>query len=184
MPGGRPPTPFLPRYWSMVDKSPHPLGCWVWTGTWSPKAYGTIRRNGFLVRAHRVALEMKLDRDIIQGMMCCHNCNNTRCVNPEHLYEGTAKQNAADCFNSGRHISQNKTDWKCYATGEDHHWTKDPTHAIGENNGRHILLESDIPTIRLLVTSGASIASIAREYNVSWSAIKYVVSGRNWSHVK
>ena len=84
-------------------------GCWLWLGyarrnpvQLRPK----IAINGHERSAHRVALEV-FKGPIPSGVYACHTCHNTMCVNPEHLYPGTAKQNTQDMMRAGRHFSQN-----------------------------------------------------------------------------
>lgn len=48
------------------------------------------------VKMHRVALERKLGRPIETGKFALHTCDNKSCMNPDHLYEGTRKDNAQD----------------------------------------------------------------------------------------
>jgi len=58
--------------------------------------------------AHRIVVILK-GREIPTGFMACHSCGNHGCVNDEHLYVGTMKQNARDTVNHGRHLEANKT---------------------------------------------------------------------------
>ena len=68
---------------------------------------GVIAQNGYPRRGkrmmHREVLATALGRPIADRMDACHTCDVRACVNPRHLYEGTRKQNMADCTARGRH---------------------------------------------------------------------------------
>lgn len=53
------------------------------------------------IRAHR-AVYMALNGDIPEGKIVCHSCDNRDCINPEHLFLGTKKDNTQDMMNKGR----------------------------------------------------------------------------------
>lgn len=84
-------------------------GCWLWLG-WAWEAPVELRPfikiDGAVLRANRVSLEA-FKGLIPAGLYACHTCHNTMCVNPDHLYAGTAKQNTDDMMRAGRHFSQN-----------------------------------------------------------------------------
>jgi hypothetical protein len=84
--------------------------CILWRGTLDWTGYGRVSAGNDRGKlAHRVALEQKLGRPIAPGLQCNHTCDVKACINPDHLYEGTQKQNIADSIARHRHFSANKT---------------------------------------------------------------------------
>ncbi len=77
-------------------------GCMEWNGCKLSSGYGIVRIDGKNIRAHRIALERKLERKIVSGMLACHSCNNPSCCNPDHLREGTTQDNMNDKVSSDR----------------------------------------------------------------------------------
>lgn len=75
-------------------------GCWLWFGAMDKKGYGQIRRGRTRPATH-VALEMD-GRAVPKGWQACHHCDNPSCVNPQHLFVGTALDNARDAMRKGR----------------------------------------------------------------------------------
>ena len=98
---GRPPWTQAERervFWSRVDKT---ADCWVWQGPCF-KGYGYLGNNSKVFLAHRFAYE-SMNGPIPQGMFVLHRCDNRPCVNPSHLWLGTAKDNIRDCIAKGRY---------------------------------------------------------------------------------
>ena len=85
-----------------------PEDCWEWTGGKTSDGYGMIKVNSKMVGAHRLALEIYLGRPITQGMKVLHSCDNPSCVNPNHLREGTQKENIDDMHSRNRHVGNKK----------------------------------------------------------------------------
>ncbi len=75
--------------------------CWEWQGAKSIRGYGVVSVGGMNLRAHRVSYVMAYG-SISTDKIACHTCDNPSCVNPLHLYEGTDKDNTADCIARGR----------------------------------------------------------------------------------
>jgi hypothetical protein len=90
---------FLQR---LENYSPEPnTGCWLWLGRLSKKGYAEIFVDGKRRNACRVAYAEWVST-IPEGKMICHHCDNPACVNPDHLYAGTAQSNHDDMVRRGR----------------------------------------------------------------------------------
>jgi hypothetical protein len=69
-------------------------GCWEWNGP-RVAGYGRVGFNGKDCYAHRIQWVIQFG-DIPDNLYVLHKCDNRPCVNPDHLYLGTAKDNARD----------------------------------------------------------------------------------------
>ena len=79
-------------------------GCWIWTGFLASGGYGRMSfgHKGMML-AHRFSYQMFVDPNVNWGeVICCHRCDNPACVNPDHLFVGTQKDNMSDCRSKGR----------------------------------------------------------------------------------
>lgn len=65
------------------------------------RGYTTIFRNGKRYRTHRYIYE-QLVGPIPNKKSVCHRCDNTSCINPDHLYIGSQSDNMKDARNKGR----------------------------------------------------------------------------------
>jgi len=104
----------LDDFFSVVDGiHPDENGCKIWPYAINAKGYAgaRIKINGEKskqFRSNRVILERKLGRKIKDNMFACHTCDNPSCVNPEHLWEGTNKENMQDMVKKGRSAKGDK----------------------------------------------------------------------------
>ena len=60
------------------------------------RGYGRVRADGRDQLVHRLSLERKLGRPLLPTELACHVCDTKACINPAHLYAGSAADNARD----------------------------------------------------------------------------------------
>jgi hypothetical protein len=129
-------------------------GCWEWTGV-RVGGYGKLSTgHATYVRAHRYSW-MRSRGPIPDGLHVLHHCDNPPCVNPDHLYLGTAADNARDRVQRlrGNH---------------------------GSRNGRARFDEETVARIRVEHASGISQRELARRYNCVPSLVSRIVHRRIW----
>lgn len=85
------------RFWDSVIKTNK---CWECNLKGGGK-YRQISVNGKNISVHRFSWELH-NGVIPKGMLVCHKCDNPICVNPEHLFLGTHKDNTQDMIRKNR----------------------------------------------------------------------------------
>lgn len=74
--------------------------CWIWQGLLAGE-YGKTTLEGKTMSAHRTSY-MVFKGEVDSGLCVCHSCDNKLCINPEHLYLATSKENFAHAVERGR----------------------------------------------------------------------------------
>lgn len=174
----------IQRFWKFVNKSgPIPnhrpeLGeCWLWTGGRRPNGYGNFKASGRTISSHRMAFLIHNKR-IAPGFLVCHSCDVHHCVNPAHLFAGTQKNNLDDMRSKGR---ENHTRTKRKPIEECHY---DRSGRPGERNGRAVLCEDAVRSIRREYASGSvSYRVIAERFGLKPTAIARMIRRESWTHV-
>jgi hypothetical protein len=147
------------RFWLQVDKR-GPDECWEWKRVHrGARRYAVIHVNGLQMQAHRYSYELH-NGPISPGMCIMHTCDNGFCVNPNHLRQGTQKENMQDAERKGRMI-----------------------HPGGERHNMAKLKENDVAKIKRMILDGVSLAAIARMFKVDICTISDIKSKRHWISV-
>ena len=155
------------RFFIKVDKqstlhpySPELGNCWHWKGFKNRQGYGEFFFNGKKRSAHRCSWRI-FNGEIPDGLFVCHSCDNPSCVNPSHLFIGSAKDNSRDMVLKGRQ-----------------------PHQRGELCGRAKLKNHQVIEIRRRYNfGGTTMRKLASEFGVACSKICYIVNRKYWNHI-
>jgi DNA-binding transcriptional regulator YiaG len=143
----------------------------LWTGNLTSKGYGRFKENRKHQSAHRFSFQLHTGRILRRTDLVCHTCDVRNCVNPDHLFVGTQKDNIADAMAKGR--------MACQRPG----WAGSRKNPLGSANGLSRLTEESVREVRRMRKSGVSQQGIANRFNVSQASISSVLLGKTWSHV-
>jgi hypothetical protein len=164
------------RFWSKIERR---RGCWVWKARIDRGGYGifSVSRQS-LVRAHRYAWELL--RGELPGAACLlHRCRERRCVNPAHLYLGSAHDShAPPPIQATAPSSSNDA----RRPSGDEHWTHKRPSLVrrGENSNLSKLRASDVTRIRALHARGASAGELAERFHVVRETVVNILRHRTW----
>ena len=140
-------------FWQRVKKQEN--GCWLWQGP-IDDGYGSVNWEGRDHRAHRIAYALTYG-PIPNGLYVCHRCDVCLCVRPDHLFLGTAKDNAIDAVKKKRNYC-----------GERHHKAK--------------LTLAKVIKIRANYQLGDCYAEIGRQYGVTAEMISAIIRRLSWKN--
>lgn len=140
---------------SLLNRAAKRGDCWDFAPAKATIDYCDIKVSGRQTSAHRLSYELFCG-PIPQGMFVCHTCDFPRCINPAHLFLGTAADNMADKVAKGRQ-------------------------ARGERQGLAKLTWPAVRQIRADFTAGlASVSTLARKHGVHSKAIYLLIAGKTW----
>lgn len=143
-----------------VKKTRKTKTCWLWQGTKDREGYGYFKNCNHLITVHRFSYMLHFGR-IPKGLDVLHKCDIRNCVNPQHLFLGTQRDNNIDRNNKGRDNSPK---------GEQHSMSK--------------LTEEQVREIRRLRALGLKYKDIAALFGVTKTNIFCVATRKTWRWLK
>lgn len=132
-------------------------GCWIFQGMINRQGYGQVKRDGKFYFAHRYSW-MLHNGEIEKGLVCCHKCDVRRCVNPDHLFVGTQKDNQQDMARKGRHV-------------------------FGERSSQAKLTTENVLRMYQLHEEGVGTIRLAKIFGVTKNLTWMIVRGKVWHHL-
>ena len=144
-------------FWEKVKKGENPDDCWEWLGAFNQKinGYGQFSERRKKISAHRYCWKLH-NGTIPDGMRVCHSCDNTGCVNPAHLFLGTAADNSKDMVRKGRS-------------------------SFGEKNGQARLTEE---SVKAIILEKGTLLEIGEKYGISFQHVSGIKNGKRWKHLR
>jgi len=151
----------IKKFFEFVKKTDN---CWEWLGHKSFGGYGAFWFNDRIVGAHRFSYELhnkKIPKGAgYHGICVLHRCDNPSCVNPEHLFLGTQKENLRDMIKKNR---------------------RKYTGMQGGKNGRAKLTQKQVEEIRKLYATGGFLQiELAKRFFVTGENIRKIVHNLRW----
>lgn len=130
-------------------------GCWNCISHSETRGgYLQLGRNGKKQRVHRYVYKLFKRIDIPSEIQVCHTCDNRKCINPNHMFLGTAKDNVWDMIKKGRQPK-------------------------GETNSRAKLTNEIAAAIR---SDTRTLSEIAKDYNLSFGHVGAIRRGEKWNY--
>jgi len=144
-------------------------GCWLYQGflklNSSGLKYGWVSFRNKSMNAHRASWIIH-NGEIPKDLLVCHKCDVPNCINPEHLFLGTAYENTHDMIKKGRNA---------------------PSAFIGRFGEKHPkakLTIKQVIEIKEMISKNMNQTKIASLYNVTPMNISLIKTGKNWASVK
>lgn len=135
---------------------PSASGCRLWVGARMPKGYGKLVVDGKPMLAHRAAWIEK-HGPISAGLCVCHRCDTPACIEVDHLFLGTRRDNTQDMIAKGRQANVVGSTSPCAKL------TDNEVLAIRADDRRHDL--------------------IGAQYDIHPATVSRIKSRERWGHI-
>lgn len=143
-------------------------GCREWKGAKNESGYGRIWSGERLVYAHRAMWECEYG-SIPLGISICHQCDNPRCIEIDHLFCATHQENMRDCD-----VKRRRKNGAAKMRGQ-------PSPVRGEKHGLVKITETQA---REILADDRPAKDVAAQYGISVSLVYGIRNGRNWGWLK
>ena len=151
-------------------------GCWVWQRYVSSNGYGRMRIGDRLHSAHRVFYS-RARGPIPEGLQLDHICRNRKCVNPDHLFLGTVKDNSDDM------IAKERAAWQKDHSAHVRAYKAATIRRNPNGSANSRLTTAQVVEIKKRLAAGEKQSAISADYGVCKTAITHINTGRRWGHV-
>lgn len=141
----------ITEFWSKVIKTEN---CWLWTGCLNGGGYGKFKKQS----AHRWIWQATYGPILNKRHFVLHVCDVRNCVNPAHLFLGTALENSRDMVKKNRQRKGSR--------------------CVHSKYNEDIVLE-----IRKLFDSGTTRWEIVHRLGVPYESVRSIISRESWTHV-
>lgn len=178
------PKTLIERFEEKYFKEPN-SGCWLWEAAYHKDGYGWfVTKTSCL--AHRWSYAY-YKGEIPEGLLVCHTCDTPACVNPDHLFLGTDKDNAMDRAKKGRsarHFGDSngnriKVENRPYGDKNGSR-THPEVRPRGENQHKAKLTNEQVI---LIFKSPLEQKELAKIYGVCQTTISHIKCKTTWKHI-
>ena len=162
--------PRLERFLKYVQKTET---CWWWTGGIDKDGYGDFgwSTEEGSIGAHRASYRL-FKGEIPAGLGVLHTCDNRACVNPDHLFLGTGRDNIDDMMAKNRQLK-----------GENANSSKLTDEQAKEILRRYIPPQTKGRPPGCTEELPNSTRALAKEFGVTRRVIQNIVQRKMWKHL-